>query len=131
MSVPNDSNGCPFVKIHAEVKETIPTVQYGNVTLTASVERYVADDGDEAVGEGLSALFVLVEERLGEERQVILGLVVTKVRNVAAGHSRRFVRQRIVQICSGFRSHAERPLICCLRQVRVWVSVLLTLPTNT
>lgn len=72
MNWPLDKNGNPMVKVSNGVKETIPTVPYGNITLgPAYVEKFVEDDA-EAINQGLRECLIRAEVVLGEERDQLL-----------------------------------------------------------
>lgn len=72
MNWPLDKDGNPMVKVSNGAKETIPTVQFGNITLgPAYVERFVVDD-PAAINEGLRDCLIRAEIVLGEERDQLL-----------------------------------------------------------
>lgn len=69
---PCDENGKPLAKVSNGIKETIPTVPYGNVTLGPSyVEKYVVDE-PAAIRTGLHDCLLQAEVVLGDERDALL-----------------------------------------------------------
>lgn len=77
LTVPIGENNRPMAKVGNGAKETIPTVQYGNITIgPAYVEKYV-DDDHESITTGLQECLDAAEEILGSERDRILEQIRT------------------------------------------------------
>lgn len=72
MSTPTDAFGTPLIKITAAAAELVPTVQYGNATIgPVMVERWVPDQGDDALKAELKKTMQMVESAVAEDRQTL------------------------------------------------------------
>jgi hypothetical protein len=70
-------NGKPMVKVSSGAEEKIGLPNYSNVTIYASVTRFV-EDTPKSITNGLKACVDVCEELLAQERKPVLEMVQAK-----------------------------------------------------
>jgi len=71
--IPIGSNGKPMIEIISQSAETVPIAQYANVVIgPVGIRRWVEDTDDrEELKQAISAMQVLVEEVISEDREIV------------------------------------------------------------